>query len=222
MFWITFLWQRQFLLALFQVIKISQIHKTEILTLSNPVIQKTASVCEKAECELLFSRCLCTGTDRVSLLLNKHNAPHPQLGFSIPATHMVPLIFPPSPPLLCCFKIRKIQAQNALWTKLPSHSFLRVSPATNLEAISVFKHQQSSPDSLTLLVLGFHTSSSTWSSDSSCSAYRAGNTSLSEENHQMNSTVCPWLLTMSLRLATILDFTLGGTADQSKEIFKAA
>lgn len=152
MFWITFLWQRQFLLALFQVIKISQIHKTEILTLSNPVIQKTASVWEKAECELLFSRCLCTGTDTESLLLNKHSAPHPQLGFSLPATRMVPLIFPPSPPLLCCFKICKIQARNALWTKLSSHSFLHVSPATNLEAISVFKHQQSSPHSLTLLV----------------------------------------------------------------------
>lgn len=216
MFWITFLWQQLFLLALFQVIKISQIHKTEILTLSNPVFQKTASVWEKTECELLFSHSLCTGRDTESLLLNKHYILHPQLGFSIPATHMVLLIFAPSPPLLCCCKIRKIQAQDALWIKLSSHSFLHISPGTNLEAISPFKNQQAEfpKQSNPVILMLSHQQLSL--------DYTAANTSLSEENHQMNSTVCPWLHTGSQTLATIPDFTLGATADQSKEIFKAA
>lgn len=47
----------------------------QIVTLSKPVTQKTASVSEKVELELLFSCSRCTGT--VSVLLNSHNTMQP-------------------------------------------------------------------------------------------------------------------------------------------------
>lgn len=141
MFCVTFLWQWWFLLALFQVIKISQIHKTEILTLSDPVIQKTASVWEKQNVSCYFhvpyalwqAQSLCY---QISIIFSPTTG---LLSSSSPygAAHLSSLSS-----FLCCFKIPKLQAQDALWTKLSSHSFLHISPATNLEAISLFKDQQ--------------------------------------------------------------------------------
>lgn len=83
------------------------------MTLSNPVTQKTASVREKAGCELLFSCSLCTVTDTVSLLLNRQKAPHPQLLYSSNPYGTTYLSFL-SCPFLMLFQveIHKIQAQN--------------------------------------------------------------------------------------------------------------
>lgn len=134
MFWITFLWQSQFLLARFQVIKIKSTRHMDHDLVKSSHSKDSFSY---AECELLFSCSLGTGTGIVSLLLNRHNASPPTTGLFCSSNPYGAIhLFSLSSPFLVLFwvEIATIHAQNKLWIKFSSHSFLPINPATNLKS----------------------------------------------------------------------------------------